>query len=123
MITPDPFGRRLYEKRRDLRLTQQEVGERVGVTAAAVGRWEMRGGRPRPGTDAKLAEVLKCSLDWLLYGDIDEEEPCSPAGDESSEKPSIVEILNQARRLIEKHHGIPAASIRLDMGMTNSGPV
>ncbi len=60
------FGDRLRYFRRERGLTQQDVAHRLGITAQAVGKWEMGASSPDPATIAHLAEILEISADELL---------------------------------------------------------
>jgi len=56
----------LAERRRELGLTQQQIGEALGVDQAAVARWESGEFRPRGKNLIALADLLRCSVDDLL---------------------------------------------------------
>ena len=60
------FGNRLYQLRIKARLSQAQLGEKVGVSNKAVSKWE--NGQTKPGLDIvhKLADVLSVSVDELL---------------------------------------------------------
>ena len=62
------IGHRIAQARKELRLSQQAVGNRFGISRAAVAQWEA--GDTNPGT-AKLeglADVLGVRLEWLAIG-------------------------------------------------------
>lgn len=68
-------GIRIKERRQELNMTQEQVGDRIGVSKATVNKYEVgtvtNFSRPRI---EKLAEVLECSPGWLLgWDDLDEE--------------------------------------------------
>ena len=69
-------GKRIREKRKELRLTQFELAEEIGTDANAISRWER--GEINPGMIylRKIAQALKTSVAFLL-GEIakDFEEP------------------------------------------------
>ena len=60
------FGNRLYQLRQKARLTQAQLGKKVGVSNKAVSKWE--NGKAKPGLDIvnRLANVLGVSVDELL---------------------------------------------------------
>jgi transcriptional regulator with XRE-family HTH domain len=64
----DQVGRRLYMRRTWLRLAQQEVADKAGVTRNFVSAIE----RGAQGLDAwrlsLIADALSITLDWLLTG-------------------------------------------------------
>ena len=74
-------------------LTQQEVADRLGVTAKAVSKWETGGGFPDIGTLPALAELFGVTIDELLAG----ERLPRGAEDKNAER----KIREQAALLIE----------------------
>jgi len=60
------FGQRLKGYRKAKNLTQQELGERVGVSDKTVSRWESDGGYPDVTTLVPLARALGVTVDDLL---------------------------------------------------------
>lgn len=67
-------GIRIKERRQDLNMTQEQVGDRIGVSKATVNKYEVGTVKTfsRPRIE-KLAEVLECSPGWLLgWDDLDE---------------------------------------------------
>lgn len=60
------LGKLVLDYRKQTGLTQGELGDRLGVSAQAVSRWE-HGGVPDTALLPKLAKLLSCSLDDL-YG-------------------------------------------------------
>lgn len=66
------IGKRLYERRKELSLTQRQIADYVGVTEATVSRWESGEiGNMRRDKIANLARVLKVSP-LLIMGLSDE---------------------------------------------------
>lgn len=62
-----PFSaERLKEARRRSGLTQAQVGQRLGVVAHQVAKWEQQTSVPAPDSLARLAQILGCTTDWLL---------------------------------------------------------
>ncbi|MBO5059968.1 MAG: L-serine ammonia-lyase, iron-sulfur-dependent, subunit alpha [Clostridia bacterium] len=59
----------IHKNRINMKLSQKELGERVGVSNRAVSKWE--NGLSYPGTETclKLAELFKISFDALLSGE------------------------------------------------------
>ena len=60
------FGSFLYEKRKEMGLSQRQVAQLTGVTDKAVSKWE--NGRAKPTTDAlrKLAALYQTPIELLL---------------------------------------------------------
>jgi len=67
MIDLQLFGRRVAQMRERRRLSVQELADRVGTSYQSLWRIE-RGQQGNPGllTAARLAQVLECSLDYLV---------------------------------------------------------
>jgi transcriptional regulator with XRE-family HTH domain len=71
IITPGQLGAKIRAARIEKRLTQQELGDMIGVSNVAVSQWERGNGEmPALRTFAKLAHVL----DIKDAIDIEEEE-------------------------------------------------
>jgi len=62
------FNERIAATRRAAGLTQEQLGERVGVTRQAVSKWEAGTAMPDALTAAKLCDALNVSADYLLLG-------------------------------------------------------
>lgn len=67
------FGNLLYELRMKSNLTQEELGEKLGVTNKAISKWE--NGKAKPTTDMlkKISILFKIPIDKLLQITIQEE--------------------------------------------------
>ena len=62
------IGDRIKQKRKELGLTQLELGNMLNVTDRAVSKWEQNEGNPDIMLIPELAKVLDVSLDYLLKG-------------------------------------------------------
>ena len=62
------IGDRIKKRRKELGLTQAELGEKLQVTDRAVSKWEQNEGNPDMSIIASLADVLGVSLDYLIMG-------------------------------------------------------
>ena len=60
------LGKRIVENRKRLKLTQEQLAERLGVTAQAVSKWENDQSCPDITMLPKLAEVFGITTDALL---------------------------------------------------------
>ncbi|TDB48058.1 helix-turn-helix domain-containing protein [Photorhabdus luminescens] len=63
------IGERIYSRRRGLKLNQVQVAEKMGVSIAAVSLWEKNRTSPSSENLQKIAQVLQCSVSWLLNGE------------------------------------------------------
>lgn len=67
-IDPKEFGRRVRERRKELRMSQEDLASRSGQSQSNVG-WIEQGKAKKPKQQAlDLVEPLRTSVDWLLYG-------------------------------------------------------
>ncbi len=57
---------RIADLRRQKKVTQQELADRVGVSYQTVSRWETGAGEPELSLLAALAEYFQVSVDQLL---------------------------------------------------------
>lgn len=77
-------GERIKRCRREAGLTQQQLADVAGVTAAAVAQWESGDSKTvRPENLFKVARALNKSAEWLITG----------AGEQYM-KPDLHEIVN-----------------------------
>ena len=54
--------------REKLRLSQEELGKRLGVGGSAVSNWETNIANPTMEKAIELAKILNCSIDELFKG-------------------------------------------------------
>lgn len=66
MLNTELFGEKLRNHRKNLGMTQEEVAEKIGVSAQAVSKWEAGDCLPDCFNLKALGEVYKVSLDILL---------------------------------------------------------
>ena len=66
-------GRLIAEKRKDLGLTQDELGRQLNVTAKAVSKWERGISLPDTSLLSRLATALRISIVDLLSGEVIEQ--------------------------------------------------
>ena len=64
------IGQRVREARQRAALSQADLAERAGLQEVTISRIENeRYGPPRPSTIRKLADALRVTPAWLLYGE------------------------------------------------------
>lgn len=68
----EQIGRRLFERRKQLRLTQEEVADLAGVTAQTISTAELGKKALRPENIIRICAALNVSTDYLLLGEINE---------------------------------------------------
>lgn len=59
------YGERIKEHRRRLDLSQQALGEKLGISSVAVSKWERGQSQPDIPTLKRLADIFGVSLDEL----------------------------------------------------------
>ena len=62
------MGRRVCQRRQELRLTQEQVAERMDVSLQMISNLELGKKAIRPENLLKLGEVLDISVDYILSG-------------------------------------------------------
>ena len=67
-ITLQEVGKRLYERRKQLHMTQEELAERVGITAQTISTAELGKKAMRADTIIRVCGALDISADYLLFG-------------------------------------------------------
>jgi len=60
------FGQRLQKRRKDKKMTQEELATRVNVTGQAVSKWETDQSYPDITLIPSLAEILETDIDYLF---------------------------------------------------------
>ena len=63
-------GKRLYERRKQLRMTQEELAEQVGITAQTISTAELGKKAMRADTIIRVCGALDISADYLLFGHV-----------------------------------------------------
>jgi len=61
-----PIGEKIRTLRREKNMTMAELGEKLGITAAAVSRYELEQREPNFETLKNIAAVLNVTIDELL---------------------------------------------------------
>lgn len=59
------LGKFIAGRRKFMRLTQEEMAKRVGVSKSAIAKWERDGGLPDRDNLRRLSEVINVSVDDL----------------------------------------------------------
>lgn len=68
------IGTRIKERRKELNLTQLEIKQKVGISSGNMSDIEHGNRLPSAPTLVQLAEVLECSVDYILTGNTLKEE-------------------------------------------------
>ena len=65
-MAKETFGQRITNLRKEKELTQNDIAEKIGVTAQAVSKWENDQATPDIDILIKLSDIFEISLDELL---------------------------------------------------------
>ena len=65
MEQKESFGQFIARRRNYMRLTQEELADKVGVSKSAIAKWETNGGLPDRDNLKSLSEVINVSVDDL----------------------------------------------------------
>ena len=71
------LGQRIAQKRKELGLSQEGLGEQLGVSRQAIYKWESDAALPEIEKLVKLSREFELSVDWLL-GEGDESRELTP---------------------------------------------
>lgn len=112
-MTSETLGRRVLRRRKDIGLTQRDLGKALGISHATISLWESDNTEPSGKNLYALAKVLQCSPTWILFGDEDKEptEPL-PADVEPSLTPDEKEVLDLYRSLPESEQTAQIQNLR-----------
>ena len=61
------LGKFIYQRRKHLRMTQEQLADRLHVSKSAVAKWETDGGIPDRDNLYRLAEVLNVTVNDLHH--------------------------------------------------------
>lgn len=73
-ILLEQMGTRIFERRKQLRLTQEELAEAAGITPQTVSTAELGKKAMRPENIIKVCSALEISTDYLLMGKVASED-------------------------------------------------
>lgn len=88
------MGMRLFTRRKQLRLTQEELAEAANVTSQTISTAELGKKALRPENIVKICSALEISTDYLLYG-------CVTAEDRSTLMEKISKLQPSQYRHLE----------------------
>jgi transcriptional regulator with XRE-family HTH domain len=96
------FSTRLKEIRREKKLTQEQLGQKVNVTKVSISGYESGNRTPDMETLQKIADVLKVSVDWLL-GRTDDPSPSNKEGLAFFGGIKVDELTDEEKEYLEKN--------------------
>lgn len=81
-MNQDKIGKFIQQCRKEKGLTQEQLGEKLGVTYKAVSKWENARSLPDPSLYDDLCNILDISLTELFNGDYIKSEEIKEKSDE-----------------------------------------
>ena len=116
------LGKRIAALRRDKGLKQDELAQQLGVTPQAVSKWENDQTCPDITLLPKLAQILGVSVDELLSGKSQEEEPpvkVLPVEQRKDLKDMVLRIVVDSAEGDKVRVNLPLALVEaaMDMGV------
>ena len=80
------FGKNIGYYRKQLKITPEELAERLYVSRQTISRWENDSVFPDVETVIKLCELFGCSMDTLVRGDAEAEAAHTDAAENEKEE-------------------------------------
>lgn len=71
-IKTNKLGKRIQELRKNKKMSQSELADKVGLTYTQIGRYETKGVQPPAEILKRMANALDTSVEYLLSGNTDE---------------------------------------------------
>ncbi|WGO84502.1 helix-turn-helix domain-containing protein [Arsenophonus apicola] len=62
------IGQRIRLRRKELQLTQKQLGKKVGVSHVAISQWEKEETEPNGDNLLSLADALMCTPEYIIRG-------------------------------------------------------
>ncbi|EPO5348313.1 MULTISPECIES: helix-turn-helix domain-containing protein [Klebsiella] len=66
------LGQRILQRRKEIKMTQRELGKAAGVSYATISLWESDNTEPTGKNLHALSRALQCTPTWILFGDSDQ---------------------------------------------------
>ena len=90
------LGQRIAQKRKELGLSQEALGEQLGVSRQAIYKWESDASLPEIEKLVALSRVFSVTVGWLLGV----EEPAAPEGEGAGDGPG--ELTREQLAMVEE---------------------
>ncbi len=118
------IGCRIKTRRKELKLTQTDIKQSVGISSGNMSDMENGKVLPTAWNLLRLSEVLKCSIDWILTGkSLTEETDCFSLQRESEnqlltgfrklpeeDQEELLEILEMKLRKVQRSRNVNSKS-------------
>ncbi len=94
-------GQRIAQKRREAGLSQEQLGQQLGVSRQAIYKWESDASMPEIEKLVALSRLFSVPVGWLL-GEED-----APAQNADGQEPLTEEQMKRVERLVESYRPTP----------------
>ena len=97
-------GQRIAQKRKELALSQEALGEELGVSRQSIYKWESDAALPEIDKLVVLSRLFRVSVGWLLGVEEDHAEPAAgqPAAAETADELSEAQ-LRMVKEIVEQY--------------------
>lgn len=105
-----PLGDRIASLRNEKKLTQEALGELVGVSRQAVSKWESNKAVPDIQNCIAMSKALGISMAELLELETEEQEPVAELTEQHLVLVEMIQEYDSARKRLVKRWRWPAIS-------------
>ena len=103
------LGERIARKRKELGLSQEALGERLGVSRQAIYKWESDASLPEIEKLIALSGIFSVPVGWLLgVEELPPEEEAAPAGELTQEQLAMVREIVDGYLAAGPAAGVPS---------------
>ena len=95
------LGQRILQRRKEIKMTQRELGKAAGVSYATISLWESDHTEPKGKNLHALSRALQCTPTWILFGDSDQT-PGDPLALIEQDK-----LSDDERELVDLYRSLP----------------
>lgn len=123
------LGKRITEQRKNKGMKQEELAEKLNVSAQAVSKWENDQSCPDISILPKLSEILGISIDELLTGEKEAQKVCVlPESERKDISEMTLRVLIESKKGDKVKVNLPllliksALELGLDLSTVSSNP-
>ena len=94
----EKVGKFIAQRRKELKLTQEEIAEKLGITSQSVSKWERGVNSPDISLLIEISRILNVSIEELLAGQLSENKEKQITGREEIIIDTIKHYTNKTRK-------------------------
>ena len=124
------FGENLYHLRKDAKMSQEVLAEKVGVSRQSVSKWENGEAYPEMDNLLKICKIFHCKLNDIIHDDIqdidslDEDVKMSIVKFEKEKQKSVLETQRKAQTAARQTNDLLAVGDKVCIkGLTSVGVI